>query len=205
MQFIKTSFLLLSTLLFISCGENTQVQITPDIVSIKINETNATIYSTDDIATLSATVTYEDQTNADATNSVNWISSDYDLISIVNGEYYATLNGGESNISINYEQYNDSLSMQVYGLKEGTLFISCADINTTGTHALEAKGEFINIDTNTTMDINRTIVKNIIWTADNDAILTIEDDIVTIDINAGDTNVTATVFDMNVTKTYTIN
>jgi len=204
MTFIKTSFLLLSILLFISCGENTQSQVTSDILSIKIDDANTTTYSTDPIITLSATVTYNDQTTADATDSVHWSTSDEDILSVYGEQYYAIGNGGESNISISYEQFSDSISVKVYGLKEDTLLISSADINTTGLHTLEAQGEFIDIDTNTTMDINRTIIKNIIWTADNDAIITIEDDIATIDIYAGETNVTATVFDMNVTKTYFI-
>ena len=206
MKYIKTIFLLLSTFLFISCGENTKNQITPDIISINIDDANTTTYSTDAVINLNATVTYDDQTSLDTTDFVNWSSSN-DSINIINGQYYAISNGGESNISINYEHFSDSVSVKVYGLKEGTLVISSADINTTGVHTLEAQGEFIDIDTNTTMDTNRTIIKNIVWSVDedSDAVITIEDDIVTIEINAGDTNVTATVFDMNVTKTYFIN
>lgn len=201
MKFLQTPFLLLILLIFSSCGENTQTPITSDITSIEIEDLNVSIYSTDIVDPFNAIVNYEDGTSADITTAVDWSSSDTNVLSIYYGQITTLSNGGESNISISYETYNDLINLNIYGLKDGTLFIS-SDITTTGIHELNAQGDFINIDTNITMDTNRTIEKNIIWTANNNAIITIENDIANIDIQAGDTNVTASVFDINITKTY---
>lgn len=202
MKYIKTFFLLLSTFLFISCGENTKNKIIPDIISIQIDNSTNNIYATDTTVDFTASVTYDDNTTANITSIVKWSTSNKDLITISSGKYSVNENGGESNISIEYEGFSDSVSIKIYGLKSGSLFIDSADINYTGTYLLTAKGEFIDIDTNETKDINRSISKNIIWSATNSAVIS---DINTIDIITGDTNVTASVFDINTTKTYTIN
>ncbi len=195
---------------FVACGENTENPVTSDIASIQLYDinTNGIIYPTDASKYLGATVTYTDGTSMDATDYVTWKNSNYDAVSITYGEVWGGPgNGGESNISIEYGDYNDSYRLKVYSLIEDSLIISSADINHTGIYPLEAQGSFIDLDTNATVDTNRTIVKNIYWSTTNDAIITINDDeSVEVEIvNTGETNITATVFDFNVTKTYNIN
>ncbi len=211
MKYIKIFFLLSTLVLFVSCGENTKNPVTPDIASVKIVDTSNTsgfIYATDPASKLNATVTYTDGTSSDASDFVTWNNTDFSLLTMYRGEYAAIANGGKATISIEYADFRDSFDVKVYALKAGTLsIVSSSDINATGTYIIEAKGDFTDLDTNTTVDTNRTIVKNIIWSATNDAVVTIVDDTKTelTIINTGETNVTATVFDINITNTYTIN
>ena len=208
---IKTTLLILAISIgFIACGENTDNPSTPDIASISIFDinTNGIIYPTDASKHLGATVTYTDGSSMVATDNVTWKNSNYDAVSMTYGEVWGGPgNGGESNITIEYGEYSDFYTLRVYSLQENTLIISSADINTTGTYNLEAKGTFIDPQSNVIVDTNRTIVKNIYWSTTNDAIITInDDDSVEVEIvNTGETNITATVFDYNVTKTYIIN
>ena len=211
MHFIKTLPFILITLLFIGCGENTKNPVTSDILSITIDDNSTTsgfIYATDTSKTLKATVHYQDGTSLDASDYVTWKNSDFSVLSMYRGEYSAVANGGKSTISIEYGNFYDSLDIEVYALKSNSLAIfTTSDINTTGTFSIEAKGDFIDIDTNATVDTNRTILNNILWSTTNDAVITIDDNnLVEVEIiNTGETNITASVFDYNVTKTFIIN
>ena len=211
MHFIKTVSFMLTTLLFIGCGENTKNPVTSDILSITIDDNSTTsgfIYATDTSKILKATVHYQDGTSLDASDYVTWKNSDFSVLSMYRGEYSALANGGKSTISIEYGKFNDSLDIEVYALKSNSLAIFATnDINTTGTFSIEAKGDFIDIDTNATVDSNRTILNNILWSTTNDAVITIDDNnLVQVEIiKTGETNITASVFDYNVTKTFIIN
>lgn len=202
---------MLTTLLFIGCGENTKNPVTSDILSITIDDNSTTsgfIYATDTSKILKATVHYQDGTSLDASDYVTWKNSDFSVLSMYRGEYSALANGGKSTISIEYGKFNDSLDIEVYALKSNSLAIFATnDINTTGTFSIEAKGDFIDIDTNATVDSNKTILNNILWSTTNDAVITIDDNnLVEVEIiKTGETNITASVFDYNVTKTFIIN
>ncbi len=202
---------MLTTLLFIGCGENTKNPVTSDILSITIDDNSTTsgfIYATDTSKILKATVHYQDGTSLDASDYVTWKNSDFSVLSMYRGEYSAVANGGKSTISIEYGKFNDSLDIEVYALKSNSLAIFATnDINTTGTFSIEAKGDFIDIDTNATVDSNKTILNNILWSTTNDAVITIDDNnLVEVEIiKTGETNITASVFDYNVTKTFIIN
>ncbi len=185
MKLLTNSFIILLSTFLISCGENTTTPIITDMNSFKIDNSDMNIYSTD-ATNVSATVSYLDGTSADATLDVTW-RSDIDVVVYNNKTIWGGVdNGGESHLTISHSDFNDSIMVNVYSLT--SFQISSDNITTTGEHILEASGSFENNET------NRTIVKNIVWSADNSAVITIEDDIVTIDINSGDTNVTATVF-----------
>ena len=210
MKIIQTSFLIIATLIFSACGENTKTPITKDISSIDINETTKTVNSTDKIVLLGANANYDDGSSAEVTNFVTWNNSDYSLLSMYNGAILPISNGGDANITIEYGKFNDSIKIKVLALKQNTLsiFPISSDINSTGSYEFVAKGDFIDLDTNLTIESNVTIVKNIIWTTTNGAIVTITDDIAQIQLQAGDTNVTATVFkdvNLTVTASYFIN
>jgi len=218
MKLIISSFSLLIATFFISCGENTQTPVITDVASIAIDQRTPKIYSTDAATSLTATVTYNDNTTAVATKGVTWTNSEYNVASMIGGivngyggvDSYTNTgygNGGDSNITITHHDFTDYVTLHVVKLKDFN--ISNANITTTGEHQLEARGSFEDNET------NRLIVKNIVWTATNDAVIVTEDDISKITINnTGDTNVTATVFDNNgsythapnpITITYTIN
>jgi hypothetical protein len=205
MRFFTNIFLSLLATFFMACNsENTKEPIVTDIQSISIDNDKIDIYSTDAPVSISGTVTYLDGTTAEATLA-KWTNSDYEVMHVANNSVWGGIsNGGTATLGLEFEQFNDSIEVNVHKLT--SFFISSEDITTTGDFILEAKGSFDNNET------NRTIVKNIIWSADNDAVISVEDDVVTITVESGDTNVTATVFnDTNtsspiapISKVYTV-
>ena len=185
MKLFKSTLLTLLSLMLISCGDNTTTPIITDVKSLEIEGGDIEIYSTDSTPVV-ATVTYMDETTDDATLSVKW-SSDFDTLVYDSGKIRGGVdNGGEDTLIAKHKDFNDSIEVKVHKLTE--FHISSPDINTTGEHILQAEGSFDNNET------NRSIVTNIVWSADNDAVISVEDNIVTIEIEDGDTNVTATVF-----------
>ncbi len=186
MKSTTTSLLLILSALFISCGENTTEPIVSDIKSLSVDNQNLVIYSTDAPTPVGATVTYLDDASADATTDVKWFS-DFEVLIYDNGEIWGGIeNGGSSTLTAKHSDFNDSIEVEV--LKLTSFYISSTDINTTGEHILMAKGSF---EDNAS---DRKIFKNIHWSADNGADITIKNNIVTIDIEDGETNVTATMF-----------
>lgn len=205
MKILKTTLYIGLALLFISCGDNTETPPVKDVVSIEIDDPTMSIYSTDS-ANLTATVTFTDSTTASVDNELLWGSSDLDIASVFNGLVLpGNANGGDANCTITYQDLTAAPSL-ITVIPLVSFAITNADINATGDYILEAKGEF---EDGTT---DKTIVKNIIWTADNGAIITVLNNISTITILAGDTNVTAIMFDETNTtlangpqiKTYTV-
>ncbi len=210
MHKIKNILLITTSLFFIACGgENTQSPVIKDIQTLIIDDNNFTICSTDadnDKNKLSATICFDDASCQDATDNVTWNSTDISIASVTSGYIkVGSTNGGDVNITVSYRGLlSDPITLNI---KKLTSFnISSSDINTTGDHTLEATGNFDSIT-------DRVIAKNIIWSADNGALFTTQDDVITMTILTGDTNLTATVFqDENLsspiapqTKTYTVN
>lgn len=190
MKLISKSILLITTLFFLGCGENTDKPLTHLVTSIDINVSTLEIYSTSDSVKLGATVYFDDNTSADVTNNVYWYNSDYNSTNMLVGEISGALgNGGESNVSIKYEHLSDFITVKVHKLDFNSTYISSPDINTTGVHPLEVKGSFDNNDTNI------TLVKNLNWTANNGAVITVENNLATIEIiNTGETNISVRFF-----------
>ncbi len=186
--------LLFSSLFFIGCGQNTDTPLTHLVSSIDINVTTLQIHSTDAAVKLGATVTFDDNTSADITNNVRWYNSDYNATSMLGGEISGgPENGGESNISIEYEHLSDSITVKVHTLDfNSTQILANSDVNATGTYIFTAYGDFDNGDTNI------TLVRNLYWSANNGAIITVEDGIAEIEIiNTGETNISVRFFDDN--------
>ena len=207
MKIIKNLLLSTTALLFISCGDNTTQNMTSDIKELVINENKITdIYSTDEMK-LSATVIYENNTTADATNNVKWISSDYSIITQNYSKSIPILNGGTADISAVYNDFNSSIQLNIIGLKDinNSWSIVKTDINTTGDFTLTAEGNFSN-GVN-----NKEIIHNISWFSSNsdDTIVVNDDYSVTLTIESnGDRNITARLFDNNETDktiSYSIN
>lgn len=186
MKLITSTFLISLSLFFIACEDSTTTPILTDVSDITIDSTDITIYSTD-LTPVSATVTYQDGTSADGTLDVTW-ETDYDILEYSNGTIWGgDDNGGESPLSALHGDFNSTTTVKVIKL---TSFYISTEISTTGEHELIAKGGFEDNET------NRTILKNIVWSADNDAVVSVNDDYtVTIDIQSGDTNVSATMFE----------
>lgn len=185
MKLFRTTLYAAFIIFFTSCGDNTENPLA-DVSHIEINEPSVVMHSTD-TANFTATLTYTDSTTIDVTQKVTWNSSDLDVANISNGVVTAQNTGGDANVTISYQQLT-ALPSIITVIPLTSFGITNADINTTGSHILEAQGIF---DDNST----KVIIKNIIWTADNSAIITVENDIATIAVIAGDTNVTATLFD----------
>ncbi len=200
MKLIKNIIFTTLALLFISCGNNTDEPI-KDITAIKIEESNRTIYSTDDshLSTdFTAKAYYSDGTSAIVTKKVKWYSSDIDVASVVYGAVLGgKSNGGDANITISYKNLNGSTfsTLHVVSLVDYNISLIDADANVTGTYDLLAIGSF---EDNTT----RTIVKNIEWVVDNGAIISGEGNETQAQVLAGDTNITSILFsDVNMSRT----
>ncbi len=201
MRFFHLFLYSFSALFFIACQDNTSTPITKSVTSVKIDQGDISIHSTDDMTSLSATVFFSDNSSDIATESVVWNNSDYNVTYLLGGDVWASANGGESNISISYAEFNDYITVSVHKLVSFEIYAD--DVNTTGTHVFEAKGNFENGDENI------SIVKNIAWSATNNAVVSISNGITNIELKSGETNVTATLFyntvyEMNTTKSYTI-
>ncbi len=173
------------SLFFSSCGDNTLSPI-KDVSSIEIKQQSFSLYSTDSDS-LSATVHFSDATQEDATTELEWQSSDTNVVSVSNGVLVpGNANGGDANITVTFADLRSAPSL-VNIIPLTSFSITNADINVTGEHILEAEGTFSDGQT-------KIIMRNIVWSADNGATISVVNNIATINIIAGDTNVTATVF-----------
>jgi len=166
MKYISTSTLLLLSLLSISCGENTTTSPLKDIVSIKINDKeNISIYSTDINYPLTGTVFYNDSSNILATGDMAWSSLDSTILGTSNGNIYARKNGGDTNLTIDYQStFSDTALVHVKEL----LSINYSDLNLSISDAeqiIYVTGNFENNETNITMN------GNIFWSVDANATL----------------------------------
>lgn len=197
MKIIISFILLLIATFFISCGENSETLIIPDVESLKINESNVSIYSTD-ANNLTATVYYTDGSTADATSFVSWQSSDTTIANVSQGSVtVGSINGGDTNITVSYKSISSlSSPLKVIALSDYNLSMINADANTTGTYSLIATAIFEN-------NVTKVIEKNIVWAVDNGAIVSGAGSLTQVQIvSTGDTNITATLFnDANLTKT----
>ncbi|MDQ7067589.1 MAG: hypothetical protein Q9M40_06280 [Sulfurimonas sp.] len=156
MKFIKASLLSFLSLFFISCGENTSSSPITYISSISLNENNITIYSTQLAKPLSATVTYQDGSRANATADVAWSSSDSSILFASTGSIIAANNGGDVNLSISYtDSFNDFTNVHIKKL----ISIEYSDVNISdiGTaQIVYISGTFENNETNVSLAANIT-------------------------------------------------
>ncbi|MDF1876554.1 hypothetical protein JHD47_01820 [Sulfurimonas sp. SAG-AH-194-L11] len=192
MQYIKTLLILLSTTFFISCGENTTTAPIADVVSISLDDSNISIYSTQLAKPLTATVTYADATTADATANLLWSSSDSTIFQATVGSVLATKNGGDANLTASYaDTFYDSTTVHVKEL----LSIQYSDVNVSdvGTaQIIYISGTFENNETNVTLETN------IAYYSDENATIT---DInatqftLTVDVNTSSIAIRAVLFE----------
>lgn len=154
MQYIKTLLILLSTTFFISCGENTTTAPIADVVSISLDDSNISIYSTQLAKPLTATVSYSDGTTANATANLTWSSSDSSIFTTTVGSVLASNNGGDANLTASYADiFYDSTSVHVKEL----LSIEYSDINVSDVGTAQTvyiSGTFENNETNVTLETN---------------------------------------------------
>ncbi|SFV55878.1 hypothetical protein MNB_SM-4-258 [hydrothermal vent metagenome] len=183
MQYLKNlSFICLSTFI-ISCGDNTTLSPLKDVTSINLDDTNISIYATQAAKTLTATVTYNDGTTADASIDFSWESLDSSIFNASTASIVATSNGGDANLSIDYQStFNDYTSVHVKKL----LTINYSDLNISdigNPQIIYVSGNYENNESNISME------NNILWTVDSNATLT--------DVNASQMTITV---DYNVTS-----
>lgn len=209
MTYIKTLTLSLLLLTFTSCGENTTTPITTDVADMTI-DTPVTIYSTD-LYSPTATVLYTDASTDNATNNINWAVSDTGMLYLSNDLTILPLkNDGNSTLTAGYDNFKyfeNNVTLDIVGITDlnSSWRISSADITTTGDFPLSADGNY------TDGTINKTIVRNIVWTSSSSTATFTTDENYNVQItivDTGDINITATLFgDVNatMTKSYTIN
>ncbi|MBU0720979.1 hypothetical protein KJ877_06515 [bacterium] len=197
MKLLQAVILIFTALSFISCGENTQTPVVKHVTSITINETNASLYSTSAELALSATAQYNDNTTADITDIVSW-SSDDNITAIVDKKVTPSANGGDSTVSIAYNNYSDSVPIRVHTLTE----ISFSDANTTGEQPITISGTFDNNESNVSLQANIT------WSTDaNSTYLSwdVDNNTISINIISFPTTISGTVFGEDFNKTYSGN
>jgi len=185
-------FATLFTLFLISCGDNTNQSLIKDVTSIKINESNISIYATDYESNLTATVYFTDGSSALGTGDMAWSSSDTNILGARTGSIYATKNGGDANVSIDYQSmYGDTTTVHIKEL----LSINFSDLNLSITdeeQIIYVTGNFENNETNVTMQ------GNILWTLDGNATVSEANATavkLTVDVNATSVELTATLFE----------
>ncbi len=182
--------MLFTSLLFVSCGDNTTTSPLHDISSIKINETNVSIYSTDTGKTLSATVFYDDNTSAQEATNLTWSSSDSTILYAYTNSIYPTKNGGDVTVTARYVgKFPSTIPVHV---KELLSLTYSGDINVSDTsnpQTLMVYGNFENNETNVTMQ------GNITWSSDaNMTISESNSSQVTFTIHSVPTTLTAHLF-----------
>jgi len=189
MKPLKLLSLALVALSFSACQEATTNATLVDIQSIAISEKSIALYPTDKSFQASATVTYKDNTTVDATQKVDWLSSNLSLFGVSSGELKPSLlNGGDGNVTIAYKKYGDAVALHMHKLT--AFHLEYPDINSSGTgsYIFKAYGDFDNNET------NRSIASNIVWTLNGAVVSDVTDGVATIILSAGDANVTATMF-----------
>ncbi len=198
MQQIRISFLFLIAIMFMACGNNTTTVVVHDISKIYIHNDITSIRSTDNAVNLSATVVYDDNTTADVSHSVTWRSSNTSVLKMTSNSALASGNGGDVNISILFEQFNDTLAFKVHKLTNITF--SPSELNTTGQNIIGVKGTFDNNESNITMNTN------IVWNSDlNATYVSSDEENITFDFHSYPARITAKVFEDDFNKTYTGN
>lgn len=189
MNQFKIITLLACASFFSACQETTTTASLVDISSIYLTNKTVSFYPTDKSLQMFATVTYKDSSTVDATNKVDWLSSNINLFTVSNGKITAgILNGGDANVSIAYKKYSDSTSVHFHKLT--AFHLQYPDINSSGTgsYLFSAYGDFDNGET------NRSIANSISWSFNGQTVTNITDGIATIDFLTGESNVTATMF-----------
>jgi hypothetical protein len=167
---LTTLPLLALTTFFISCGDNTTTSPIAEVESIKINESNISLYATDVDIPLTANIYYTDNTNSSITPKVSWISSDiYQLSTSVNSStanITSQTNGGDVNLKIIYRSsFEDTQSVHIKEL----ISLNYSDINISdiGTpQTLYVTGNFENNESNV------SLLGNLSWSMDSNATVT---------------------------------
>ncbi len=190
MKFTKTLTSLALLTLLISCGENTTTSPLKDITAISLDETNVSIYATGE-ASLHSTVHYDDGSTADGSADMAWGSDDSSIIATRSALVYATANGGDANVTIDYaSKYSDSAPVHVIKL----LSINFSDLNISDVgnpQIISFSGNFENNETNVTMQ------RNITWSVDENATISEVNTTaltLTVDDNVTSIKLTATLF-----------
>lgn len=196
------------TFAFFGCKDTSDT--IKDIDYITIDTTSPTsIYATQNKKQLSASTFYTDGTSSDSTNNVKWTSSDYSIMSVYQGEINPKANGADVNISISYGNLpldkikNSPITVNIIGIKSLSIDQNNTDINTTGTFNITATATYNDNSTNA-IGVDNSL--NITWSVSGNATLdSVTDGVATVTFSSGETNVTVSGFDGNVTATTTFN
>jgi hypothetical protein len=155
MKLIKILFILLSTIFFASCGDDTTLT-SPltEIKSLSLDDSNISIRSTDSQKALTFTVVYQDGTTVTSSSGVTWRTSDEYVFVPYIGSIIATNNGGDANLTINdTDKFQDTSPVHVKKL----ISIEYSDINISDIGVAQTvymSGTFEDNETNVTLESN---------------------------------------------------
>ena len=193
MKRLTTTLLILGASLFLGCdsGDHTEKSIIPDVKSIHITSDVENIYATDNTQELFASATYDDNATVDVEDEIRWTSSNTSAITVLLNTIVATKsNDGDANISINYrDTFSDMIHVNVISLVDYNITNISGDVNATGSYQFKAVGTFEDNQT-------KTIQNHLVWTTTNGATVEVVDSIATITLVSGETNITATLFEI---------
>ena len=197
---LKSIFLVLLSLLLISCGESKTDKI---IESYSDDLTNATL-ATDAQRQYSVYANYNDGSKQNITNSLLWSSSDENLTTVVNGLVESNIMLGDVNISYEtYDKLSDGLPSRA---KNITLNIKKL---TVGSIELHPSSSEISITKNVKLEVSATYVednstarvtKYCNFNSSNPAIATVDSSGLVNGVTEGNTTIIATHRDTNLTS-----
>jgi len=191
MKFYKNlpSLFLLSFL--ISCGDNTTTSPIKDITNIAINESNISLYATGS-KVLTSTVYYNDGSSENGSADMAWDNNGSSVISTTTALVYATKNGGDANVTIDYASTFGDIK-PVYVKKLISINYSDLNISDVGNpQVIHFSGNFENNETNITMQ------RNLTWSVDSNATLNEVNTsqlTLTVDYSVTSIKLTATLFE----------
>ena len=218
----------LSTLILaafmLGCGGTSDSDpLIPEIVSIEIDGTdvNSSVHAIiidADPSQLTATVTYDDSTSANAADQLDWESNDTAVMTVLNGRITPVANGGTAAISASYRgrlfttadknvtitplsDINITCEQDINVTVDSNDTLYHAEFNTAGDYTLLANGIF---EDNMTVS---TIGSNIEWKSSNTNVATVGETtgIITI-IATGTADINVSVFnDINKTLLIDVN
>ncbi len=200
---------ILAVLFFTGCGNSTDSTI-KDIDYITIDTTSPTsIYATENKKQLTSTTVYTDGTSSDSTQNVKWTSSDYSKMAVYQGEINPKVNGGSVDISISYGKLpsskikNSPVTLTIHAVTSLSMDKNGSNVTTTGTQTIIATATY---DDSSVKTIGAGNSLNISWSVSGNATLdSVTDGVATVTFNSGQSTVTVSAFDGNVTKTETFN
>lgn len=142
------------------------------------------------IQQLVANAHYSNSTTSIITSAANWSSSDPSILHISNEGLLTALAPGDATITASYEGEHASSTSTAYTLSSLSITPAALTLAIASSHTLTATGIYTN---NTTSDLSPETS----WQSSNNNIATVDENGLVVAVSAGNTNVTASIGDIN--------